>query len=94
MHMPSPLPSVFIALLGIPVMIAGLVLWFLPIVPGAPIFLIGLAMSIGWHPKGRFLVSRIKEGLRSFARRFGGARKSAAEMKTELLGGNPETKDS
>lgn len=77
--------SIVIALLGIPVMVVGLVGWVMPVIPGAPLFFVGLAMSIGWHPKGRALVVRMKDGLKSLALRCGLWSKSSSELKTDLF---------
>ena len=38
-----------LALLGIPLMVIGLIGWVMPIIPGAPLFFFGLALTISWH---------------------------------------------
>ena len=47
-----------LALLGIPLMAIGLVGWILPFIPGLPLFLLGLALTISWHPKGKAFTDR------------------------------------
>jgi uncharacterized protein YqgC (DUF456 family) len=64
---PSPVSSTLIAILGIPVMAIGLVGWIMPVIPGAPLFFVGLAMTIGWHPKGRALVTSMKNRMKYLA---------------------------
>lgn len=49
-----------IAFLGIPVMVVGLIAWIMPFIPGAPIFFLGLAMVIGWHPAGVRFISYLR----------------------------------
>jgi hypothetical protein len=72
-------------LLGIPVMVIGLVGWALPFVPGAPLFFIGLAMCVSWHPKGRLAVSKTKSALKSFATRLGLWPKKKTDLTEELF---------
>ena len=81
----SPFSSILIAILGIPVMAVGLVGWIMPVIPGAPLFFVGLAMTIGWHPKGRALVVRMKDGLKSLALRCGLWSKSPDETRQDLF---------
>lgn len=83
--MPSPITSTLVALLGIPVMAIGLAGWILPVIPGAPLFFIGLAMTIGWHPKGRALVQKMQQGLKRLAQRCGLWSKSSGDINTELF---------
>jgi hypothetical protein len=74
-----------LALLGIPLMVIGLIGWIMPIIPGAPLFFFGLALTISWHPKGRALVERWKQGLKDLAKRWGLRRKTAKELQNELF---------
>ena len=78
-----------LALLGIPLMIIGLVGWIMPIIPGAPLFFFGLALTISWHPKGRALVERWKQGLKELAARWGLRRQSAEQLQAELFRPEP-----
>jgi uncharacterized membrane protein YbaN (DUF454 family) len=78
-----------LALLGIPLMIIGLVGWVMPIIPGAPLFFFGLALSISWHPKGRALVERWKQGLKDLATRWGLRRQSPQQLQDELFRSDP-----
>lgn len=78
-----------LALLGIPLMIIGLVGWIMPIIPGAPLFFFGLALSISWHPKGRALVERWKQGLKDLATRWGLRRQSPQQLQDELFRTDP-----
>lgn len=66
-------------------MAIGLVGWILPVIPGAPLFFIGLAMTIGWHPKGRAFVQRIQQGLKRLAQRCGLWSKSSGELHADLF---------
>ena len=74
-----------IALLGIPVMVLGLVGWVMPIIPGAPIFLIGLAMCISWHPRGRLAVKKTKTAFKNLATRAGLGPKKKTDLTEELF---------
>ena len=74
-----------LALLGIPLMIIGLIGWVMPIIPGAPLFFFGLALTISWHPKGRALVERWKQGLKELATRWGLRRQSPQQLQEELF---------
>jgi len=78
-----------LALLGIPLMVIGLIGWVMPIIPGAPLFFFGLALTISWHPKGRALVERGKHGLKDLAKRWGLRRKSPQELQAELFRDEP-----
>jgi hypothetical protein len=78
-----------LALLGIPLMIIGLVGWVMPIIPGAPLFFFGLALSISWHPKGRALVERWKQGLKDLATRWGLRRQSPQQLQDDLFRPDP-----
>jgi hypothetical protein len=78
-----------LALLGIPLMIIGLIGWVMPIIPGAPLFFFGLALTISWHPKGRALVERWKQGLKELAGRWGLRRQSAQQLQEELFRPEP-----
>lgn len=66
-------------------MAIGLVGWILPVIPGAPLFFIGLAMTIGWHPKGRALVQRMQKGLKRLAQKCGLWSKSSGEINADLF---------
>jgi hypothetical protein len=83
-----------LALLGIPLMVIGLIGWVMPIIPGAPLFFFGLALTISWHPKGRALVERWKQRLKDLAKRWGLRRKTAKELQNELFrdGSSPSNK--
>lgn len=74
-----------LALLGIPLMVIGLIGWIMPIIPGAPLFFFGLALTISWHPKGRALVERWKQSLKEIAVRWGLRRQSAQQLEEELF---------
>jgi len=78
-----------LALLGIPLMIIGLIGWVMPIIPGAPLFFFGLALTISWHPKGKALVERWKQGLKELAARWGLRRKSPQQLQEELFRNEP-----
>lgn len=78
-----------LALLGIPLMIIGLIGWVMPIIPGAPLFFFGLALTISWHPKGKALVERWKQGLLELAARWGIRRKSPQQLQAELFRPEP-----
>jgi len=78
-----------LALLGIPLMVIGLIGWVLPIIPGAPLFFFGLALTISWHPKGRALVERWRQGLRDLATRWGLRRKTPQQLQAELFCDDP-----
>lgn len=78
-----------LALLGIPLMIIGLIGWVMPIIPGAPLFFFGLALTISWHPKGRALVERWKQGLKAVAARCGLRRQSPQQLQDELFRPEP-----
>jgi hypothetical protein len=82
---PSPVSSTLIAILGIPVMAIGLVGWIMPVIPGAPLFFVGLAMTIGWHPKGRALVTRMKNRMKSLALKCGLWSKSSTDLNEDLF---------
>lgn len=66
-------------------MVIGLIGWVMPVIPGAPLFFVGLAMTIGWHPKGRALVTRMKDSLKGLALRCGLWSKSDSELKADLF---------
>jgi hypothetical protein len=66
-------------------MVIGLAGWILPVIPGAPLFFVGLAMTIGWHPKGRALVTRMKDGIKALALKCGLWSKSSADLKEDLF---------
>jgi hypothetical protein len=70
-------------------MVIGLIGWVMPIIPGAPLFFFGLALTISWHPKGRALVERWKQGLKDLTKRWGLRRKTAKELKDELFRDEP-----
>ncbi len=74
-----------LALLGIPLMVIGLIGWVMPIIPGAPLFFFGLALTISWHPKGRTLVERWKMGFNELAVRWGLRRRSPQQVQAELF---------
>ena len=78
-----------LALLGIPLMIIGLIGWVMPIIPGAPLFFFGLALTISWHPKGRALVERWQQGLKDLATRWGLRRKTSQQLQAELFREDP-----
>jgi cytochrome b561 len=78
-----------LALLGIPLMVIGLIGWVVPIIPGAPLFFFGLALTISWHPKGRALVERWQQGLKDLATRWGLRRKSPQQLQAELFRNEP-----
>ncbi|MEY3812304.1 MAG: hypothetical protein RI910_1026 [Verrucomicrobiota bacterium] len=74
-----------LALLGVPLMAIGLVGWILPLVPGLPLFLLGLAMTISWHPKGKALTDRCTQWIKERAIRHGLIRRDKAEIQAELF---------
>lgn len=78
-----------LALLGIPLMIIGLIGWIMPIIPGAPLFFFGLALTISWHPKGRALVERWQQGFKNLATRWGLSRKKSVQLQAELFRDDP-----
>jgi uncharacterized membrane protein YbaN (DUF454 family) len=80
-----------LALLGIPLMVIGLIGWVMPIIPGAPLFFFGLALTISWHPKGRALVERCQQSLKVLATRWGLRRKTPQQLQAELFRDDPTT---
>lgn len=78
-----------LALLGIPLMVFGLIGWVMPIIPGAPLFFFGLALTISWHPKGRALVERWKVGFKGLAVRWGLRAQSPEQLQAELFRPEP-----
>lgn len=74
-----------IALLGVPVMLLGLAGWALPVIPGFPLFLLGLAMMIGWHPRGRALIDRIRQKAREILARYGVVGRKKDELTEDLF---------
>jgi len=66
-------------------MIIGLIGWVMPVIPGAPLFFLGLAMSIGWHPKGQALVSSMKGKLMSLGTKIGLGKRQTANLRDDLL---------
>ncbi len=74
-----------LALLGVPLMAIGLVGWILPFVPGLPLFLLGLAMTISWHPKGKALTDRCTQWIKERALRHRLMRRGKAEIQAELF---------
>jgi len=77
--------TTLIALLGVPIMVLGLVTWILPIVPGAPIFFVGLGMVIGWHPSGERLIASLKERLKRKLSRWGLYYRSSKVIERDLF---------
>jgi hypothetical protein len=69
--MNSKTKKTLIAIAGVPVMIIGLIGWILPFIPGAPVFFVGLAMVLIWHPKGAIFVTKCKDKCRCFAAKAG-----------------------
>ena len=58
------LRKAFTSILGLMLMVVGLVAWVLPFVPGAPLFLFGLGLTIGWHPYGKKVIDKFNERLK------------------------------
>lgn len=85
----KPMKRAGLALLGIPLMIIGLIGWVMPIIPGAPLFFFGLALTISWHPKGRALVERWKQAIKELAARWGFRRQSPQQIQEELFRPEP-----
>lgn len=69
--MNSTTKKMLIAIAGVPVMIIGLVGWILPFMPGAPVFFVGLAMVLIWHPKGAIFVNKCKARCHTLAEKAG-----------------------
>lgn len=69
--MNSTTKRMLIAIAGVPVMIIGLVGWILPFMPGAPVFFVGLAMVLIWHPKGATFVNKCKARCHTLAEKAG-----------------------
>jgi hypothetical protein len=74
-----------LALLGIPLMAIGLVGWILPFIPGLPLFLLGLALTISWHPKGKAFTDRCTRWIKERALRHGLMRRNKAEIQADLF---------
>jgi uncharacterized membrane protein YbaN (DUF454 family) len=87
----ADMQRVLLALLGIPLMALGLVGWILPFVPGLPLFLLGLALTISWHPKGKALIERCTRWSKDIALRYGLKRRSKAELHAVLFAPTRET---
>lgn len=66
-------------------MLLGLAGWILPLVPGAPLFFIGLAMCISWHPRGRLAVNKTKAAGKSLATSIGLWPKKKVDLTEELF---------
>jgi len=66
-------------------MVLGLVGWVMPIIPGAPIFFIGLAMCISWHPRGRLAVNKSNAAFKNLATRAGLWPKKKVNLAEELF---------
>lgn len=66
-------------------MLLGLAGWILPLVPGAPLFFIGLGMCISWHPRGRLAVNKTKAAGKSLAMRIGLWPKKKVDLTEELF---------
>lgn len=66
-------------------MLLGLVGWVMPIIPGAPIFFIGLAMCISWHPRGRLAVNKTNAAFKNLATRAGLWPKKKTNLTEELF---------
>ena len=73
------------ALLGVFIAAVGLLAWIIPIVPGAPIFFIGLGMAIGWHPVGNKLVLSLKAKMKRKLTRWGLYYRSAKVIERDLF---------
>jgi hypothetical protein len=70
-------------------MLLGLAGWILPFIPGAPIFFLGLAMCISWHPRGRLAANKAKAACKNLATRIGLWPKRKADLTEELF--RPDT---
>jgi len=66
---------------GTALILAGLVGLVVPMVPGIPMLILGLSISLTWHPAGLAIWRRMKAAaLRGLARVFG-RRKRRTEIK-------------
>lgn len=62
--------------MGSALILAGLVGLVVPVVPGLPMLILGLSISLTWHPRGLAVWRRMKAAaLRGLARVFGRRRK-------------------
>jgi hypothetical protein len=75
----------FKPILGIVLVIVGFIGWLLPIIPGAPLFFIGLYFCLSWHPKGRVLAKSFETKFKNLAVRLNLWSKSPQDITKKLF---------